>query len=121
MNLAELRNLRDGARRDISLREGHSEYRIAVSMGTTGIASGAREVMRALLDEIERNDLTNVEVRATGSIGLEGAEPVVTVEREGEESITYGELDTPAARRVITDHVLRGQVLSGHVIGRAKG
>ena len=120
MDLAELRKLRDQARRDISLREGHREYRIAVSMGTSGIAAGAREVMRSLLEEIERRELDNVEVRTTGSVGLEDMEPVLTVEKQGEEPVTYGNLDAAAARRVIADHIVRGQRLDRHVIGKAR-
>lgn len=120
MDLAELRRLRDRARREIGLRGGQREYRITVSMGTSGIAAGAREVMRALLDEIERRELDNVEVRTVGSLGLENVEPVITVEKEGEEPVTYGNLDAVSARRVISDHLLRGQKLDQHIIGKAK-
>lgn len=120
MDLAELRRLRDRARREIDLRGGHREYRITVSMGTSGIAAGAREVMRALLDEIERRELDNVEVRTVGSLGLENVEPVITVEKEGEAPVTYGNLDAASARQVIADHLLRGQRLDQHIIGKAK-
>jgi (2Fe-2S) ferredoxin len=122
MDLAELRRLRDRAQRDISLRGGRKEYRITVSMGTSGIAAGAREVMRALLDEIERRGLDNVEVRTTGSLGLDDVEPVLTVENceAGEEPVTYGNLDAASARLVIAEHLLRGQRLDQHVIGKVK-
>ncbi len=120
MDLSELRKLRDRARQDISLRESHREHLITVSMGTSGIAAGAREVMRALLDEIERRELDNVEIRATGSMGLENVEPVLTVEKKGEEPITYGNVDAETARLVISGHILRGQKLDGHVVGKAK-
>jgi NADP-reducing hydrogenase subunit HndB len=120
MDLAELRKLRDRAQRDISLRGGHKEYRITVSMGTSGIAAGAREVMRTLLDEIERRGLDNVEVRTTGSLGLDDVEPVLTVEKEGTEPVTYGNLDAASARLVIAEHLLRGQRLDQHVIGKVK-
>jgi NADP-reducing hydrogenase subunit HndB len=120
MNLEELRKLRDRAQRDIALRGGHKEYRITVSMGTSGIAAGAREVMRALLDEIERHELDNVEVRTTGSLGLDDVEPVLTLEKEGEEPVTYGNLDAASARLVITDHIVRGKRLDQYLIGKAK-
>jgi len=120
MDLNELRKMRERAQRDISLRSGHKEYRVTVSMGTSGIASGAREVMRALLDEIERRELDNVEVRTAGSLGLEDAEPVLTVEKEGEAPVTYGSMDAASARQVVTDHLLRGQRLDRHIIGKAK-
>ena len=51
MNLEELKKLKEKAQRQVSLREGNTKYRIVFSMGTSGIAAGAREVMTAMLDE----------------------------------------------------------------------
>jgi len=120
MDLAELRKLRERAQRDIALRGGSKEYKITISMGTSGIAAGAREVMRALLDEMERREMDNVEVRTTGSLGLDDVEPVLTVEKEGEDPVTYGNLDGASARLVITEHLLHGRRLDSHVIGKVK-
>lgn len=39
-------------------------------MGTCGIAAGAREVMKAVLDELAVRHLTDVQVQQTGCIGM---------------------------------------------------
>ena len=47
------------------------EYRakITVHMGTCGIAAGAREIMLAFLDEIEKNKVQDVIVTTSGCAG----------------------------------------------------
>lgn len=121
MNLQELQNIKDRVKRDIEMRGGEKEYRVVVSMGTSGIAAGARDVMRTMLDEIARLELDNVEVTATGGLGLEGQEPVVRVERTNREPITYGNLTPDAGRQIILEHIVRGNKVEKFVIGKLKG
>jgi type IV pilus biogenesis protein CpaD/CtpE len=52
MNLEELKKLKNKAQQQVALREGGKKYRVVVSMGTSGIAAGARDVMKTMLDEI---------------------------------------------------------------------
>jgi len=60
-------------------------------MGTCGIAAGAREVMAALQEEIDKRNL-NVIVDKTGCIGMCEQEPLVDVQRPEEPRITYGKV-----------------------------
>ena len=53
MNLDALKKLKEKAQRHVALREGNKKYRVVFSMGTSGIAAGAREVMTTLLDELD--------------------------------------------------------------------
>ena len=99
MNLEELKKLKEKAQRQVALREGSKKYRVVVSMGTSGIAAGAREVMKTMLDEIEKRGLEDVEVRVTGEVGLEDVEPVVRVEEAGGEKTTYAQLDAEKAKQ----------------------
>ena len=85
MNLEQLKQLKEKAQKQIALREGGKKYRVTISMGTSGIAAGAREVMKTMLDEIEKHGLDEVEVHVTGEHGLENIEPVVQVEEAGGE------------------------------------
>ncbi|MBI3946503.1 MAG: (2Fe-2S) ferredoxin domain-containing protein [Armatimonadetes bacterium] len=119
MKLSELQEWRERAARGISVRGEQKDWRIVVSMGTSGIAAGAREVMRALMDEIERQELENVEVALTGSLGMDDVEPVLRVERAGE-TIVYGNLDPDAARRIVTEHIRQGRKVERYVIGLPK-
>ncbi|MBI2302900.1 MAG: (2Fe-2S) ferredoxin domain-containing protein [Armatimonadetes bacterium] len=118
MNLDDLRRLREKAARELALRSEHRRFRVVVCMGTSGLAKGSREVMDALLAEVDRLELDDVEVVATGSSGVEDLEPIVTVEEGGETPVVYGQLDADAARRIITEHVVKGRKVTQYVIAR---
>ena len=120
MTLDELRRLRDKAQRDMTLRTEHQRFRVKVSMGTSGLAKGAREVMDAMVAEIEARQLNDVEVVVTGSSGVEELEPFVTVEEKGLQPVLYGRVDPDTARKIIAEHIVDGQRVTSHCIARQK-
>ena len=120
MNLEQLKQLKEKAQKQIALREGGKKYRVVVSMGTSGIASGAREVMKTMLDEIEKRGLDDVEVHVTGEHGLEDIEPVVRVEEAGGEKTTYARLDTEKAKKIVAEHLQKGRKVDNLAVGREK-
>ena len=120
MNLEQLKQLKEKAQKQIALREGGKKYRVVVSMGTSGIASGAREVMKTMLDEIEKRGLDDVEVRVTGEHGLEDIEPVVRVEEAGGEKTTYAKLDTEKAKKIVAEHLQKGRKVDNLAVGKQK-
>ena len=89
-SLDELRKLREKAQEAIRLREQTDGTKIIVGMGTCGIAAGAREVMLALMDELEKKNIADVVVTQTGCAGLCEKDPLVVVFRPGEPKITFG-------------------------------
>ena len=120
MNLEQLKQLKEKAQKQIALREGGKKYRVVISMGTSGIASGAREVMKTMLDEIERHGLDDVEVHVTGEHGLENIEPVVQVEEAGGEKTTYANLDTEKAKKIVAEHLQKGRKVDNLAVGKQK-
>jgi len=120
MNLEELKKLKEKAQRQVALREGNKKFRVVVSMGTSGIAAGAREVMKTMLDEIEKRGLDDVEVRVTGEIGLEDVEPVIRVEEAGGEQTTYARLDAEKARNIVAEHLEQGKKVNKLAVGKEK-
>ena len=120
MNLEQLKALKDKAQRQVSLREGGKKYRVMISMGTSGIAAGAREVMKTMLDEIEKRGIDNVEVHVTGELGLENIEPVITVEEAGGERTTYAQLDAEKAKKIVSEHLQKGRKVDNLAVGKAK-
>lgn len=120
MNLQELKKLKEKAQRQVALREGNKKYRVVVSMGTSGIAAGAREVMKTMLDEIEKRGLEDIEVRVAGEVGLEDVEPVVRVEEAGGEKTTYARLDTEKAKKIVAEHLEKGKKVDNLAIGKEK-
>ncbi len=115
MNLEELRKIRERVQDELRLRGGSARVRIVVGMGTSGIAAGARPVLRAILDEVSRRELGDVVVGQTGEKGLASHEPVVEV-YEGERVTVYGDVDPDLARRAVSEHVVNGRPVEGHVL-----
>ena len=117
-SLDELRKLREKAQEAIRLREQTDGTKIVVGMGTCGIAAGAREVMLALIEELEKKNITDVVVTQTGCAGLCEKEPLVEVIRPGEPKITYGYMTPEKARMMVPSHIVNGQVIGEYVIAR---
>ena len=90
--------------------------RVTVHMGTCGIAAGARQVMSALSEEMDRTTRQNIEVASGGCIGRCRTEPNVTVAVEGEEAVVYQFMDADKIRRVFTEHVIKGNVQTDLVL-----
>ena len=114
--LEELRKIREKAQQSMKLRESNTRIKIVVGMGTSGIAMGAREVMKAIMDEIANRKLTDVLVTQTGEKGLSSMEPVVDVMDEGKPVITYGNITPEKARRIVAEHIVNGKVVNDFVV-----
>lgn len=104
----ELKALRDRARARIDLRTGEKDLSVTVHMGTCGIAAGARDVLSALMAELESAGATNVTVRQSGCLGLCDREPMMTVADRSGKRYVYGRLDRTKVRTIVREHVLGG-------------
>ena len=116
-SLADLHALRDKLKADIKLRQS-SGTKIIVGMGTCGIAAGAREVMSAILQELNKRHLFDVQVQQTGCIGMCEIEVLVDVVRPGEARITYGKVTPEDVPKIIAEHVVNGHIVEELVVGR---
>jgi NADP-reducing hydrogenase subunit HndB len=85
-------------------------------MGTCGIAAGAREVMAALLELVERQGVSDVIVATSGCAGLCSREPMVTVEIRGQSPVKYVDLNPGKIRDIFKRHVLEGQVVADYAL-----
>ncbi|HHV34299.1 MAG TPA: (2Fe-2S) ferredoxin domain-containing protein [Syntrophomonadaceae bacterium] len=115
-NREELKKYREEAQKEISARNAE-EIRVIVGMGTCGIAAGARDFMTAVLEEVNNRNL-QVTVTQTGCIGMCEQEPLVDVQRPGEERVTYGKVKPSDAARIIVGHVMHGNIVEDLVIAR---
>ena len=115
-SLDDLRKLREEAleKRKAKTTEGHAQ--VIVGMGTCGIAAGARDAMKAILDTIEQDNLSGVLVTQTGCIGMCEKEPIVQVVIGEQPKVTYGKVNPETARRIMKEHVGAGAPVSDHVI-----
>ena len=60
LTLDDLRQKRAEAQKTVYLRGGEFRGKINVHMGTCGIAAGARGIVAAFLDEVERSGLHDI-------------------------------------------------------------
>lgn len=111
-NLDELRKLRDEARQVLDQRGGKQRIRVTVCMGTCGIAAGARDTMRAFMDELAAAGVGDVAVTAAGCAGFCEKEPMVEVEIKDEKPVRYGHVDPVAVRRIVREHLIQGKMVA---------
>ena len=121
-SLDELKKIREKVSSDVDLRTtGHSEDRtvIAVGMATCGIAAGAREVMSALLEEIQNNKVKNVSVVATGCLGYCYAEPLVEIRPPHDAPVVrYGNVNKDLAKEIINKHIMQDIFIDNAIFNR---
>lgn len=115
-SLDDLKKIREEALQKQQLKETSGKTEVIVGMGTVGIAAGARETLKAILDYIESKELTEIVVRQTGNIGLDSFEPIVQVAVPGAEKITYGRINPEMARRIMEEHVVGGKIVEEYQI-----
>lgn len=122
-SLAELAAIRDKMAQTMNLREENREtdkIKIVVGMATCGIAAGARPVMNAFVEEINKRQLKHVMVSQVGCIGMCRLEPMAEVFAPDGTKTTYVKLTDEKARRVVNEHIVNGKIVYEYTIGAAE-
>lgn len=121
-SLAELAAIREKMKDKIVLREGgDASIRIVVGMATCGIAAGARPVLNAFVEGVEKEGLNSKAlVSQTGCIGICQYEPVVEVMEPGKEKVTYVKMTPEKAEKVLKEHIKGGKIVQEYTINAAK-
>ncbi len=115
-SLDDLKKLREETLEKKALKAASGQKQIIVGMGTIGIASGAREVVKIILDFIEEHNLDDVIVRQAGNLGLDSFEPLVQIIIGEQNKVTYGKVTPDVMRRILKEHVLNGQIVKEYCI-----
>ena len=115
-SLEDLKKAREAALEKRELKTAAGIAQVIVGMGTCGIAAGARDTMKAILETIEKDSLNGVIVSQTGCIGLCEKEPIVQVIIGDQPKVTYGKVNADVAKKILNEHVVHGEVVSDHVI-----
>lgn len=117
-SLAELQAIRDKALNQVNLRKEREDgIRVVVGMATCGIAAGARPVLNAFLQEIEKRNVANATVTQTGCIGMCRLEPIVEVYMPGQEKVTYVKMTEEKVARVVAEHLVNGNPVAEFTVG----
>jgi NADP-reducing hydrogenase subunit HndB len=115
-SLEDLKKIREEALKKREIKSAPGSIQIVVGMGTPGIAAGARETLKEILNMIEEKQLANITVRQTGNIGMDSWEPLLQVIIGEAAPVTYGKVTPFMARQIMEQHVLGGKVVSDHVV-----
>ncbi len=120
-SLEELKALRESMQNKMNLRKDDAEtVRVVVGMATCGIAAGARPVLNAFVEEVNKRNLQNVQVTQTGCIGVCRLEPVVEVYVPGQEKVTYVKMTADKVPTIVAQHIVNKQVVTDYTIGAAE-
>ena len=112
-SLEELNRIREESLKKVNLRQNNAQYRILVGMATCGIAAGARPVMKALMDGIEKDQLP-VTIQQTGCIGMCIHEPIIEIIDQAGIKTTYLEVTPAKAIEILESHIKKGEVLQSY-------
>jgi NADP-reducing hydrogenase subunit HndB len=118
LKIEDLKKIKDRVHAETALRDGFNRVKVTVHMGTCGIASGAKEVMDALMREIEEAGVSDVMITTSGCMGLCSREPLVTVEIIGQDPIKYEYVNPNKMRQIFKTHVLKGEIQTPFVLAR---
>lgn len=115
-SLSDLKKMQEDLQSKMSLRErsNHPEsiIQIKVGMATSGIASGAKEVMTYFINELEKRNIEAV-VTQTGDMGYCYAEPTVEITLPGHEPVVFGNVKVKKAEEIIEKYIKNGEMVDG--------
>jgi NADP-reducing hydrogenase subunit HndB len=89
---------------------------ITIGMGTCGIAAGASDTLGTIERELKKQDI-KATIRTVGCIGMCVNEPLVDVQVRGEPRVTYININSAKAIRLIEEHIVQGQIVQDLALG----
>ena len=115
-SLEELKRVREEALQKKQMKAAAGNVQVIVAMGTCGIAAGARDTMKTVLNFIETNNLSGVSVTQTGCIGMCEQEPILQVVIGENSKVTYGKVNPEVAEQIMKQHVQNGTPVKDYVL-----
>ena len=88
----------------------NKRYKITVHMGTCGIASGAREIEKAVKQNIKETKSDDIIYATSGCVGFCALEPMLTINDSEGNLITYHSLDSKKVRVIFEKNIGAGKI-----------
>ena len=104
-SLEELKRVREEALAKKQMKSAPGNIQVIVAMGTCGIAAGARDTMKSILNFIESQQLSGVTVTQTGCMGMCEQEPIMQVVIGDQPKVMYGKVNAEIASQIMKQHV----------------
>jgi NADH-quinone oxidoreductase subunit F len=118
LKVEDLYRIKGNTFRDMLLDAEHKSIRITVHMGTCGISSGAEKVRSRFNQALRQAQRKDIVITTSGCAGICNREPMVTIERFGEEPVRYADVTEERADTIFDRHVLKGDVPAEWVYAR---
>ena len=115
-SLEELKRVREEALQKKHMKATPGNVQVIVAMGTCGIAAGARDTMKSVLNFIENEKVSGVTVTQTGCLGRCEVEPIVQVVIGDQPKVVYGKVNSQVAEKIMKQHVQDGQPVKENII-----
>ncbi len=115
-SLVDLKKIRDEKITGLQAREkGESSENLVlvkVAMATCGIASGAKDTMEFMIEELEKRGVDALVTR-TGCMGYCYAEPTIEVTLPDSEPVVFGGVNPAKADEIIEKYIKGGELVNG--------
>ena len=115
-SLEELKRVREAALAKKQMKAAPGYIQVIVAMGTCGIAAGARDTMKSILNFIEVEGLSGVTVTQTGCMGMCEQEPIVQIIIGDQPKVVYGKVNAEVASQIMKQHVQNGMSVKDYVL-----
>jgi NADH-quinone oxidoreductase subunit F len=112
LKIKDLYKIKEELLKSSRLEPEKKSARVTVHMGTCGISSGADKVLKIFMEELDSSGRTDISITTSGCAGICNREPLITIERAGEEPIKYAEVSEEKAHQIFQRHVLGGQIIT---------
>ncbi|MCF8110833.1 MAG: NADH-quinone oxidoreductase subunit NuoF [Desulfobacteraceae bacterium] len=110
LDIEQLYKVKGETLRSRQLDAGGQSARITVHMGTCGISSGADKVLERMKQALDSSGRKDISIVTSGCAGICNYEPLVTIERPGEEPVKYAQVSEEKANEIFKKHVSNGQI-----------
>ncbi len=116
LKIEDLKKIQERNRAIYTLRKGGYRVKVVIHMGTCGIAAGAREIMKALIDELTLAGVDDVIVKTAGCGGLCAHEPMAVVEMINQQPVVYGDLNAEKMKEIFREHIMGGNPVEKYAL-----
>ncbi len=94
-----------------------NRVKVAIGLGTCGIAAGGEKVWNAVNEYVENEGL-DVDMMSTGCLGMCYAEPIMEVHMPGEPRFVYGNVKPETAVEILERHLKYGRPSPEYIVGQ---
>lgn len=113
----ELNAIKNEYKNSIAVRTNDYDIRVVVGMGNSGLVAGARDIMKILVEEIDKEGLSGkVIVAQEARVSRPDYNPVVCIVENHINTVTYINITAEKAQRIVKEHIKGGKVVEEYVL-----